>query len=170
MINIQKFNSVHLFLFGPFSPIQSTLSTKVLLCPIWPIRSYFSLFRSNSVHLVHIGSIRSTLVLCCPLWSTLVHAVHIASIPSTLVLFGPFCPLQSYLGHSVHFGLIRSILSTLVRSYERLGNLTLKKEIWVPFRVLLFLGKWYGVATYFFIKKKKRKTKYMTELFSSLIE
>ena len=42
-----------------------------------------------------------------------------------------------------------------------------KREIRVPFRAPLFLGKWYGVATYFFIQKKK---KYMTELFSSLIE
>ena len=47
----------------------------------------------------------------------------------------------------------------------------LKKErFWsVLFRAPLFLGKWYGVATYFFIQKI-RKTKYMIELFSSLIE
>ena len=141
---------VHSFLFRS---IWSYSVHSVLFSPLCPLKFYSVLFQSISVHLVYIGSIRSTLVLCCPLWSTSVHAVHIASIPSTLVLFGPFYPLQSYLGHLVHFGLIRSILSTLVRSYERPGNLTLKKEILVPFRVLLFLGKWYGVVIYFFIKK-----------------
>ena len=45
-------------------------------------------------------------------------------------------------------------------------KVSLKKEIWVPFREPLFLGKWYGVATYFFIlkkkkKKRKRKTKHI---------
>ena len=47
-------------------------------------------------------------VLLNPLWFYL---VHFDPIRSTLVLF---CPLQSYSGHSVHFGLIRSILYTLV--------------------------------------------------------
>ena len=32
----------------------------------------------------------------------------------------------------------------------------LKKEIWIPFRASLFLGKWCGVATYFLSKKKKK--------------
>ena len=37
----------------------------------------------------------------------------------------------------------------------------LKKEIWVLWRAPLFLGKWCGVATYFFIQKnKKKKTNY----------
>ena len=45
----------------------------------------------------------------------------------------------------------------------------LKKEILVPFRALLFLGKWYGVATYFFIQYIYIYI-YMTKLFSSLIE
>ena len=40
-------------------------------------------------------------------------------------------------------------------------KVSLKKEIWVPFRVPLFLGKWYGVATYFFFIQKIRKTKYI---------
>ena len=54
---------------------------------------------------------------------------------------------------------------------ERLGKLPLKKReiFWVLFRAPLFLCKWCGVATYFFIKKI-RKNKYMIELFSSLIE
>ena len=40
---------------------------------------------------------------------------------------------------------------------------SIKKEIWVPFRAPLFLGKRYGVATYLFIflYKKIRKTKYI---------
>lgn len=33
-------------------------------------------------------------------------------------------------------------------------RMTLKKEIQVPFKAPLFLGKWYGVATYFFIYTK----------------
>ena len=32
-----------------------------------------------------------------------------------------------------------------------------KKEIQVPFRAPLFLGKWYGFATYLLLKKKKKK-------------
>ena len=39
-------------------------------------------------------------------------------------------------------------------------KLSLKKEIRVPFRAPLFLGKWYRVATYFF-RQKIRKTKYI---------
>ena len=46
----------------------------------------------------------------------------------------------------------------------------LKKErFWsVLFRAPLFLSKWCGVTTYFFMQRI-RKTKYMIELFSSLI-
>ena len=43
-----------------------------------------------------------------------------------------------------------------------------KREIRIPFRAPLFLGKWCGVATYFFIQKKKKLNwiqLYMTELF-----
>ena len=41
-------------------------------------------------------------------------------------------------------------------SWERpRRKVSLRKEIWVPFRALLFLGKWYGVATYFYTKNKK---------------
>ena len=54
-----------------------------------------------------------------------------------------------------------------VRDLE--SSVSQKREIRVPFRAPLFLGKWYGVATYFFIIKI-RKNKYMIELFSSLIE
>ena len=35
----------------------------------------------------------------------------------------------------------------------RQKSMSLKKEIQVPFRAPLFLGKWYGVATYFLYKK-----------------
>ena len=53
---------------------------------------------------------------------------------------------------------------------ERPGKFPQKREIFgVFFREPLFLGKWCGVATYFFLYKKKIN-KYMTELFSSLIE
>ena len=31
---------------------------------------------------------------------------------------------------------------------------SLKKEIQVPFKAYLFLGKWYGIATYFSLLKK----------------
>ena len=43
----------------------------------------------------------------------------------------------------------------------------LKKEIWVLLRAPLFLGKRCGVATYFFIPKKRKRKKiqlYMTEM------
>ena len=36
-------------------------------------------------------------------------------------------------------------------------RMSLKKEIRVPFRAPLFLGKWYGVTTYFSLYKKIRK-------------
>ena len=49
---------------------------------------------------------------------------------------------------------------------ERPQKLSLKKEIWMLLRESLFLGKWCGVATYFFIQKiRKNKYKYMTKLF-----
>ena len=51
--------------------------------------------------------------------------------------------------------------------YPIVKDASLNKEIRVPFGAPLFLGKWYGVATYFFFipKKKEKKliTKYMTE-------
>ena len=47
-----------------------------------------------------------------------------------------------------------AILSiSLLRVRDLNKKASLKKEIRVPFRALFFLGKWYGVATYFFIKK-----------------
>ena len=48
----------------------------------------------------------------------------------------------------------------------KLGG-ALKKEIFgCFFKTPRFLGKWYGVATYFLYKKKKKlNTIYMTELF-----
>ena len=48
-------------------------------------------------------------------------------------------------------------------------SITQKKKNQVHFRAPLFLGKWCGANTYFFILKNKKK-KYMTELFFSLIE
>ena len=45
-------------------------------------------------------------------------------------------------------------------------RMSLKEAIWVPFKAPLFLGKWYGVATYFSLYKKKKKIlikKYMTK-------
>ena len=62
-----------------------------------------------------------------------------------------------------------SSLTAGVRDLEKLDASLKKKIFGVLFRAPLFLGKWYGVATYFFIQKI-RKTKYMTKLFSSLIE
>ena len=53
-----------------------------------------------------------------------------------------------------HLSLIRSLALDIpsgvatVRDLEK--KVPLKKEIWVPFRAPLFLGKWYGVATYFY--------------------
>ena len=54
-----------------------------------------------------------------------------------------------------------------VRDLEK--SVPQKREIRVPFRAPLFLGKWYEVAIYLIYTKTKEK-KYMTELFSLLIE
>ena len=59
-----------------------------------------------------------------------------------------------------------NLSSNTVRDLNK--RMSLKKEIRVPFRAPLFLGKWYGVATYFYLyQKRKRKkiliTKYTTE-------
>ena len=35
-------------------------------------------------------------------------------------------------------------------------KVSLKKDIRVPFKEPLFLGKWYGVASYFFYTKNKK--------------
>ena len=107
-----------------FSPIQSYSThsgfiqfTLVLFGSLW----------FHSIHSVHFGSIRSTLV--CLFF--LVDIGLIRSIPSTSVLFNSFYPLRStlvlfgplwlYSVHSVHFGSIQScsvcfgpIWSTLV--------------------------------------------------------
>ena len=132
MINIQKSllvqigfiwsilsSSVYTILIGPFGPIQSILSTKVLFCPHWlysvhigPILSTLVLFdplfplQSYLVTSIYIGSIRSSL-------SILVQLSPIRSILSTSILFrfGLFCPLQSY---SIHLFLFRPPCSYLV--------------------------------------------------------
>ena len=85
-----------------------------------PLQSYLG----HSVQFGHIRYILSTLVLFnlfCPFRS---YSIHIASIHSTSVQFGPiqptsvmsvlFHPIWSSSVHFVHFGLIWSILSTLV--------------------------------------------------------
>ena len=61
----------------------------------------FSSLGSNSVHLILFGPVQSYLV-------------HIGSMRSTLVLFGLFCPLRSYSVHSFLFGPFGLIQSTLI--------------------------------------------------------
>ena len=127
MINIQKSYLVHIV------SIWSHQSSSVQFGPvgsyIWSILSTIVVF-SPIIHSVHIGSIRSTLVLFCPLRFYSVHSVYFSSIrsilptlflfspiQSTLVLFSPFCPLWStsilfrlfnlLRFYSVHFGSIR---------------------------------------------------------------
>ena len=54
-----------------------------------------------------------------------------------------------------------------VRDCQKLGGCSQKRDLGT-FRAPLFLGNWCRVTTYFFYKKnkkKKLKTKYMTELF-----
>ena len=76
--------------------------------------------------------------------------------------------LNTYDRHLTKINLNKSAL-WIVRDLNEKASL--KKEIRVPFRAPLFLGKWYGVATYFSLYKKKILiTKYMTESFHSLIE
>ena len=119
---------VHSFLFGS---IWSYSVHSVLCSPLCPLKFYSVQFGPFGLISVHFGLIRSisyTLALFGLHWPYVVLFGLLRSMQSTLVLFSPFCPLQSYLGHSIHFGLIQSILSTLVRSYERPGNLTLKKR------------------------------------------
>ena len=63
-------------------------------------------------------------------------------------------------------------LCVVVRDLESSASKKKKRFFGVFFKAPIFLGKWFGVATYFLYKKnKKKKTKYnITELFSSLIE
>ena len=65
-----------------------------------------------------------------------------------------------------HLSLIRNLALdipsgvTTVRDCQNLGASEKNRDFWsVLFRAPLFLGKWCGVATYFFIQKI-RKTKY----------
>ena len=53
-----------------------------------------------------------------------------------------------------------NLSSNTVRDLNK--RMSLKKEIRVPFRAPLFLGKWYGVATYFSLyqKRKRKNTNY----------
>ena len=54
-----------------------------------------------------------------------------------------------------HLSLIRNLaLDIPSRVATVRDHKTFKKEIWVLFRAPLFLGKWCGVAPYFFIQKK----------------
>ena len=67
----------------------------------------------------------------------------------------------------VHLSLTQSLAFDIPSEVATVRDVSLKKEIWVPFRAPLFLGKWYEVATYFSLYQKKKKkiliTKYMTE-------
>ena len=60
--------------------------------------------------------------------------------------------LNTYDRHLTKINLNKSAL-WIVRDLNEKASL--KKEIRVPFRAPLFLGKWYGVATYFSLYKKK---------------
>ena len=111
-----KFNSVQ---FSPFLLIQSISVQFGLFCPLRLILSIFVQFSPFCLLWFY-------LVLFCPHRSHSVHSVHFdwlqsyLVILSTFVLFDPFCSLWSYSVHiphrfySVQFGLVRSILSTLV--------------------------------------------------------
>ena len=73
-----------------------------------------------------------------------------------------------------HLSLIRNlalnILSGVATVRDRKSASEKKRDFWVFWKTPLFLGKWCGVATYFFLYKKKEKklnTKYMTKLFFS---
>ena len=84
----------------------------VILCPLW----------SYSVHSVHFDPLQSYLSHSLhfgpffPLCFYSVHSVHFSPIQFTLLLLGPgpVYQLRSYL---VQFGLVCSILSTLVYSF-----------------------------------------------------
>ena len=63
-----------------------------------------------------------------------------------------------------HLSLIRSLALdipsgvTTVRDCQNLGASEKNRDFWsVLFRAPLFLGKWYGVATYFSLYKKEKK-------------
>ena len=63
-----------------------------------------------------------------------------------------------------HLSLIWSLALDIPSEVAIMRDTSLeKREIRVPFKVSLFLGKWYGVATYFFMQTNKKKNKYMTE-------
>ena len=64
-----------------------------------------------------------------------------------------------------HLSLIRNlalnILSGVATVRDRKSASEKKRDFWVFWKTPLFLGKWSGVATYFFfIQKKREKTKY----------
>ena len=58
-----------------------------------------------------------------------------------------------------HLSLIRSLALDIPSRIATVRDMSLKKDIWVLFRATLFLGKWYGVTTYFFFIQKKKKEK-----------
>lgn len=101
-----------------FCPIQSIRSTSVHFGPLWPLLS----IRSNLVHSVHLGLIRSISVhfgysvLFCPFGP-------VGIIRSTLIYFGSLLYILVHLGlfglsrfNSVHFGLFSLFRSTLIHS------------------------------------------------------
>ena len=123
MINIQKSHLVHISsirsilsssvyigLIGPFDPIQSILSTKVLFIPLGLIQSTLALFSPYWSYFVHIGSIQSILsisVLFSPHWSYSVQSIHFSPIGSHSVYPVHFSPIQSIRSYSVHLVPIR---------------------------------------------------------------
>ena len=56
-----------------------------------------------------------------------------------------------------HLSLVRSLALDIPSEVAIVRDVSFKKEIRVPFEVPLFLGKWYGAATYFSLYKKIRK-------------
>ena len=53
-----------------------------------------------------------------------------------------------------HLSLIRNLAFDIPRGAAIVRDVSLKKEIRVPFGVPLFSSKWYGAATYFSLYKK----------------
>ena len=111
-----------LVLFVHFNPIQSNLVIFgpicsylvhyvhfVLICPFVLIRFYSIHIGPIQFTMVHC-LIRSTSVLCCPIWSTLFPFGFILCIRSTMFHLIQFDPFVSTLVPSNHFNPIWSIL------------------------------------------------------------
>ena len=64
--------------------------------------------------------------------------------------------MQDHAKHLVHIW-SRSLALDIPSGVATVKDMSLKMEIRVPFRAPLFLGKWYGVATYFSLYNKNKK-------------